>query len=70
VFGQAQQNTNLRWVIFDSLQSSDPVWISPSQLVSGRPGSFATRAIWYDSPAINFTLMSGHTYAIGVFYDR
>jgi hypothetical protein len=70
VFGQAQVAGNLKWVIFDAAQLGSPVFLSQAQAVSARPGTFATQAIWYDSPAMNFTLVAGHTYAMGLMSDR
>ena len=43
---------------------------SVAQAVAGRPGSFATQAMWYESPAMNFNLLAGHTYAMGVVSDK
>jgi len=70
VYGQAQAAGNVEWVIFDSTQLSSPVFTSAAQQVSARPGTFASQATWYDSPAMNFTLLAGHTYAIGLIADK
>ena len=72
VYGQAQVNTNVKWLIFDSTQTSSPVYISAAQTESGNPGTFAAKAQWYDSPTIsgNFTLLAGHTYAMGLIADQ
>jgi hypothetical protein len=70
VYGQAQVAGNLKWLIFDSTQLSSPVFISAAQAVSARPGAFAANAQWYDSPTMNFTLLAGHTYAMGVISDQ
>ena len=72
VYGQAKVNTNVKWLIFDSTQTSSPVYLSAAQTVSGNPGTFAAEAQWYDSPAIsgNFTLLAGHTYAMGLIANQ
>ena len=70
VYGQAKLDGNLRWLIFDSLNLSAPVYLSAVQAVTGNPGTFAENAQWYDSPVINFTLLAGHTYAMGVVADK
>lgn len=69
VFGQAQSAGNVKWVIFDSLAPSTPLYLSSAQAVTARPGSFATQATWYDSPTLNLTLQSGHSYAMGLIAD-
>ena len=70
VYGQAQANTNLKWVIFDTTQLSSPVYLSAALAVPGDPGTFAAEAQWYDSPELNFTLLAGHTYAMGLIADN
>ena len=70
VYGQAQVAGNLKWVIFDAASPSAPVYVSPAQAVAARPGTFATMAQWYDSPEMSFTLLAGHTYAMGVMADK
>jgi hypothetical protein len=70
VYGQAQANTNLKWVIFDTTQLSSPVYLSAALAVPGTPGTFADVARWYDSPELNFTLLAGHTYAMGLIADN
>jgi hypothetical protein len=70
VYGQAQVNGNLKWVIFDSTSLAAPVYLSAAQAVTGTPGTFAANAQWYDSPEIAFTLLAGHTYAMGVMADK
>jgi hypothetical protein len=70
VYGQAQANTNLKWVIFDSTQLSSPVYLSAALAVPGTSGTFADVAQWYDSPELNFTLLAGHTYAMGLIADE
>jgi hypothetical protein len=70
VFGQAQVSGNLKWVIFDSNQLTSPVFLSAAQAVGGTPGTFADQATWFDLTSINFTLLAGHTYAMGVIADQ
>jgi hypothetical protein len=70
VFGQAQVAGNLKWIIFDSTQLTSPVYLSPAMGISGDPGAFSEQAKWHDSPAIDFTLLAGHSYAIGVISDQ
>jgi hypothetical protein len=70
VYGQAQVNGNIRWLIFDSTQPTSPKYLSPTQAVAGNPGAFADVAQWYDITNINFTLLAGHTYAMGVIADQ
>jgi hypothetical protein len=70
VYGQAQIDGYLKWIIFDSTQLTSPKYLSPAQAVSGNSGAFADKAQWYDITNINFTLLAGHTYAIGVIADQ
>ena len=70
VYGQAVVNTNIKWLIFDSTQLSSPVYLSAAQAVPGDPGTFAAEAQWYDSPELSFTLLAGHTYAMGLIDDQ
>ncbi|MBE0603845.1 MAG: hypothetical protein IH611_09490 [Deltaproteobacteria bacterium] len=70
VYGQAQVAGNIKWLIFDTTQLSSPVYLSASQAVSADPGEFASNAQWYDSPETNFTLLAGHTYAMGLIADQ
>jgi hypothetical protein len=70
VYGQAQVAGNVKWLIFDSLQLSSPVYLSAAQAVAGNPGTFAAEAQWYDSPELDFTLLAGHTYAMGLIADQ
>jgi hypothetical protein len=70
VYGQAQFAGNLKWIIFDSLHQTSPSYLSPAQAVVGNPGDFANEAQWYDITNINFTLLAGHTYAMGVIADQ
>ncbi|GEM_PF-5786924 len=70
VYGQAQADGNLKFLIFDRAQTTSPVYISALQAVTGHPGTFAANAQWYDSPDIDFTLLAGHTYAMGVISDK
>ena len=70
VYGQAQVAGNLKWVIFESTQTTSPVYLSLAEGVTGNPGTFATKAKWYDSPAISYTLLANHTYAMGVLSDQ
>jgi hypothetical protein len=70
VFGQAQVAGNLKWIIFDSNQLTSPVFLSTAQAVAGAPGAFAANAQWFDITNINFTLLAGHTYAVGVISDK
>ena len=69
VFGQAQSAGNVKWVIFDSLQPSAPVYLSGAQSVAANPGAFATQATWYDSPSFTLTLLAGRTYAMGLIAE-
>ena len=70
VFGQTSVPTDVRWVIFDSLAPKSPVLLSPVQSIEGRPGSFAAKALWYDSPSMEFTMLANHRYAMGLLADR
>jgi len=70
VYGQAQVAGNVKWLIFDRTQFSSPVYLSPLQAVSARAGEFAANAQWYDSPETNFTLLAGHSYAMGLIADQ
>jgi hypothetical protein len=70
IYGQAQVNGNIKWIIFDNLNHSAPVYLSALQPVTGTPGAFSANAKWFDSPEINFTLLAGHTYAMGVIADQ
>jgi hypothetical protein len=70
VFGQTSVPTNIRWVIFDSLAPLEPVYLSDIRSVWGQSGSFATRARWYDSPAMELTLIANHRYAMGILADQ
>jgi hypothetical protein len=71
VYGQAQVAGNVKWLIFDVTQLSSPVYLSAAQSVTGHPGAFSsTTAQWYDSPETNFTLLAGHTYAMGLIADQ
>lgn len=70
VYGQAQAATNLKWLIFDTTQLTSPVYLSAAQAVPADPGTFAAVAQWYDSPEFTFTLLAGHTYAMGVIADN
>jgi hypothetical protein len=72
VYGQARVDGNVKWLIFDVTQLTSPVYLSAAQAVSGNPGAFADEAQWYDSPEITggFTLLAGHTYAMGLIADR
>jgi hypothetical protein len=70
VFGQTSVPTDVRWVIFDSLIPYSPVLLSPIHSIEGRPGSFAAKALWYDSPSIEFTMLANHRYAMGLLADR
>jgi hypothetical protein len=69
VFGQAQSAGNVKWVIFDSLAPSTPLYLSAVQAVAARAGQFATQAMWYDSPSLSLTLQAGRTYAMGLITD-
>jgi hypothetical protein len=70
VFGQAQVAGNLKFVIFDSNQLTSPVFLSTTQSVVANPGTFANQAQWYDFTNLNFTMIAGHTYAMGVIADQ
>lgn len=70
VYGQAQFSGNLRWIIFESGQLTSPKYLSPVQAVVGNPGTFGDKAQWYDIANINFTLLAGHTYAMGLIADQ
>ncbi len=70
VYGQAQSESTLKWVIFDWTQQSSPVFLSNAVTVPANPGTpYASFAQWYDSPNMNFTLLANHTYAMGVLSD-
>jgi hypothetical protein len=69
VFGQAQSAGNVKWVIFDSLAPSTPLYLSSAQAVTARPGQFATQSTWYDSASFGLTLQAGRTYAMGLIAD-
>lgn len=67
VYGQAQSQSTLKWVIFDWAQQSSPVFLSNAVTVPANPGTpYASFAQWYDSPNMDFTLLANHTYAMGV----
>ncbi|MFA4902322.1 MAG: hypothetical protein WC600_06200 [Desulfobaccales bacterium] len=72
VYGQAQVAGNIKWLIFDDNNHAAPVYLSAAQAVSGHPGDFAANAQCFDSPEItgNFTLLAGHTYAMGLIADQ
>lgn len=70
VYGHARVDGNLKFIIFDRAQPSSPVYISALQAVTGHPGTIGAYAQWYDSPAIDFTLLADHTYAMGVIADQ
>lgn len=70
VFGQPVVDTQVKWIIFDSTQLSSPVYLSTAQLLTGDPGTFTDQAQWYDSPEFSFTLLAGHTYAMGLIADQ
>jgi hypothetical protein len=70
VYGQAVVDTNIKWLIFDNNQHSSPVYLSAAQAVEGNPGAFPAEAQWYNSPELNFTLLAGHTYAMGLIADQ
>jgi hypothetical protein len=70
VYGQAQAETTLKWVIFDVTQLSSPVFLSDAVIVPANPGTFTTYAQWHDSPNMDFTLLANHTYAMGVLSNR
>jgi hypothetical protein len=70
VYGQAQVAGNVKWLIFDPALATPLVYLSGAQAVAARSGTFASQAMWYDSPAINFTLQAGHTYAMGLIADQ
>jgi hypothetical protein len=70
VFGQTQVVGNLEWVIFDSIRLTSPVFLSSAEAVAGNPGTFADQAKWYDLTSMTFTLLAGHTYAMGVISDQ
>ena len=67
VYGQAQSQSTLKWVIFDWTQQSSAVFLSDAVTVPANPGTpIASFAQWYDSPDMDFTLLANHTYAMGV----
>jgi hypothetical protein len=66
VYGQAQAGGRIEWLIFDTSQLSSPLYLSAPQHVSALGGSFVNQAQWYDSPAVNLTLLANHTYAMGL----
>ena len=71
VYGQAQVATTLKWVIFDVTQLSSPVFLSDPVTVPANAGApFTTYAQWYDSPAMDFTLLANHAYAMGVLSNQ
>jgi hypothetical protein len=70
VYGQTSIDTNARWVIFDGAAPQAPVYLSPIRAIDGDAGSFAAKARWHDSPAMDFTLLANHRYAIGILADR
>jgi hypothetical protein len=61
VYGEAEANGQIRWVIVDVANSLSPLlYVSGTQNVSPQgPG-------WYDSPGISQTLQANRTYAMGV----
>jgi hypothetical protein len=65
VYARARSDTNIGWVIFDTTDLLNPVYQSPVQSVGA-----ALAAMWYDSPAMNFTLLATHTYAMGVVANK
>lgn len=60
VYGAAEAAGQLRWVIFDTANTSNPFYLSGTQGVSPQG------AMWYDSPGMARTLLAGQTYALGV----
>jgi hypothetical protein len=70
VYGQTSVGSNLKWAIFDAADAKSPVFLSAPQAVEASAGSFASNAQWYDSPAVEFTLLANHRYAMGVLSDR
>jgi hypothetical protein len=60
VYGAAEAAGQIRWVIFDTANTSNPVYLSGTQGVSPQG------LMWYDSPGIGATLSAGQTYAMGV----
>jgi hypothetical protein len=70
VFGQTSVDTNVKWVIFDSLASKSPAFLSASHAIVGTPGSYAANARWHDSPALDITLLANHRYAMGILADK
>jgi hypothetical protein len=70
VYGQSQIAGNLKWIIFDANQPTSPVFLSPAQAVAANPGAFADHAQWFDLTSISFTLLAGHTYAMGLISDQ
>jgi hypothetical protein len=67
VYGQAQSQSTIKWVIFDWTQLSSPVFLSDVVTVPANPGTpIASFSQWYDSPDMDFTLLANHTYAMGV----
>jgi len=71
VYGQAPSEATLKWVIFDVTQLTSPVFLSTPVTVPAVPGTpFTSYAQWYDSPAMDFTLLANHAYAMGVISNR
>jgi hypothetical protein len=65
VYGRARSDTGVAWVIFDLTDLVNPVFQSSVQQVGTAPV-----ATWYDSPAMSFTLLANHTYAMGLVANK
>ena len=65
VYGQAIQAGNLKYVIFDLANRSSAAYLSSALSVTQ-----SASAKWYDSSPMSYTLLSGHSYAMGVIADH
>jgi hypothetical protein len=63
VYGQAPSAMTLKWALFDITGAR--LYVSPEQNVGG-----VTNMQWYDSPALNLTLLANHTYALGALTNN
>ncbi len=64
-FGRLNEAGNLKWVIFGNTEGSSPLFSTAPIAATASPDN-----IWYDSPAISFTLLANTTYQLGLMSDQ
>lgn len=64
-FGRLNDDGNLKWVIFGNTEGSSPLFSTAPIAATASPDN-----IWYDSPAISFTLLANTTYQLGLMADQ